>query len=1137
MNFNSTATAMPDGAWYFLKKLLLVMKLTILILLVSLLSVSAKTFSQINLREKNIPLEQILKKVRKQTGYTFIYESNLLKKGSLVSVNLTDVSLDEALKAIFKNQPLTYKMVDKNVIVQNSESTFIDKVTDLFKLQISIKGMVTGEGHPLAGVTVSVKGSTRSTVTNLKGEFTLNNLNEDDVLIFRYIGYINQELPLKDRKSANLSIALQPSNTKLDEIQVVGYGQATSQRLSTGSIAKISAAEIEKQPVTNVLQALSGQVPGLLISQSSGSPGSGVAVQIRAATSLPAVVSGVATTGTSPLYIIDGVPFLSEPVYSAGGNTVGYLKPSYGNSPLNAINPSDIENIEILKDADATSIYGSRGGNGVVLITTKKGKPGKTKLDVNLSKGISSISNLHRVKNMTLEQYLEVRRAAFANSGVVPTTTNAPDLTIWDTNTSTDFEKVLMGKTAQTTDASTSFSGGSTQTNFLLSGTYHKETTVIPGDYSYDRGAIHLAVEHNSLDRKFTAKITSMLVLDKNNNVSRLGQTTDLAYIAFTQAPNFPLYDETGQNLYWINQSALSYQNPLKFLYQPYEAKNNNLIGSINLKYSPVEGLNIRLNSSYNKLVADARNLNLSKSISPFTTTLPSAAFQQNTATTWNVEPMADYTTKIGQGTLNILGGATFQSNQYDQPFYIIGTNYTSDALVNSISNAGTVRTYNFDSDYKYQSVFGRLNYNWHNKYIANLNYRYDGSSKFGNNNRFGSFGSAALAWIFTEENWIKDKIAFLSYGKLRSSYGITGNDQIPNYLYLDTYSTSNYTYGGISGLNPTKLANPDLKWEVNKKLEVAMDLGFFKDRILVTGAYYVNNTDNPLVSSPVTGVTGFTSMYANMPARIQQKGLEFTLTTQNFKSKSFSWTTNFNISFNKSTLVSFPTIANTAYINYMVVGKEMSTIYARKYTGLSAQDGLPTFLDANNNGSTSLNESGLADNGLGDYVAIGKTNPDFFGGMNNSLSYKGFQLDFLFQFTGKSTKYNIDYYTGIAPPGYNPINMSSYAYELFKATDGKIATRTAGINIDGTPYNSYYKYTQSDAMVSNGAYLRLKNVALSYNFKNDWIKALHLGSAQVFLQGQNLLTFTNFKGYDPESPASNIPPLTTFVAGLKFSF
>jgi hypothetical protein len=315
------------------------------------------------------------------------------------------------------------------------------------------------------------------------------------------------------------------------------------------------------------------------------------------------------------------------------------------------------------------------------------------------------------------------------------------------------------------------------------------------------------------------------------------------------------------------------------------------------------------------------------------------------------------------------------------------------------------------------------------------------------------------------------------------------------------------------------------------------MDLGFVHDRILLTGTWFVNNTNNPLVSTPLSNVAGFSSYYANLPAEIQRKGFEFTLTTQNFKNKDFSWTTSFNISFDQSKLVSFPNIANTGYINYMVVGQSMSTIYAWHYTGISPTTGLPTVQDANKNGTTLLSETGLAANGLGDKVAIGKTDPDYYGGLSNSFRYKGFQLDVLLQFTGHSTKYNIDYYSGIAPPGYNAVNRSSFSYDLFKQTDGKIATRTFGYNTDGTPYNSYVKYAQSDAVTSDGAYLRVKNVAFSYTFKNDWVRQLKMGSAQVYLQAQNLFTFTNFKGYDPESPASNMPPLRTIIAGVKFSF
>jgi hypothetical protein len=393
-----------------------------------------------------------------------------------------------------------------------------------------------------------------------------------------------------------------------------------------------------------------------------------------------------------------------------------------------------------------------------------------------------------------------------------------------------------------------------------------------------------------------------------------------------------------------------------------------------------------------------------------------------------------------------------------------------------------------------------------------------------------------AGAWIFTEEGFIRKNLPFLSYGKLRSSYGTSGNDQTPNYQFLDTYQTTT-AYNGTTGLIPTKIANPELKWEVSKKLEIAMDLGFLKDRILLTGAWFLNNTNNPLVSSPITTVTGFPSYFANLPAEVQRKGMEFTLTTQNFKNKDFNWTTTFNISFDQSKLVSFPTIANTAYIDYMVVGRSMSAIYAWHYTGISPTTGLPTVRDANGNGTTLLSETGLAANGKGDRVAVGNADPDFYGGLSNSFRYKGFQLDIMMQFVGHSEKYAIDYYNGTAPPGYNAVNMSSYTYDLFKQTNGQIATRTFGINTDGTPYNSYAKYAQSDAMLSDGAYLRVKNVAFSYTFNNDWVKYLKMGSAQVYLQGQNLLTYTKFKGYDPESPASNIPPLRTIIAGVKFSF
>ncbi|WP_165798548.1 SusC/RagA family TonB-linked outer membrane protein [Chitinophaga costaii] len=1112
------------------------MKWTAFFILAACLQVSARGYAQrINISAHNVTLDAVFKEIEHQSNYYFVYRDEWLHATAKVDVSIQNATIEEALKLCFKNQPFSYAIVGKTIVLKPQENA--PETVASQPPPGDIKGYVAGDNGPLYAATVINKRTGTGTATNLRGEFTLSDVNENDVLIISSIGYEKQEISLKDKKGV-ISVQLKVAVNKLDEVQVLAYGQTTSQRINTGTVTKVTAADIAKQPVTNVLQVLAGQVPGMLITENSGTPGAGIKVQIRAAASLPSI-NNVAATGTAPLYIIDGVSFLSEPVYSAGGNTKGFLQPSFGSSPLNTMNPGDIESIEVLKDADATAIYGSRGANGVILITTKKGKAGKTKLDVNVNSGISMVSDLHKVHNMTTAQYLEVRHQAFDNSNLTPTASTAPDLVLWDTTKTTDFAKTLIGRTAHLTDAAVSFSGGNFQTNFLLSGTYHKETTVIPGDYKYGRGAVHLSVEHTSPDRKFMANISATMTVDKNNNTARLGYSTDLASVAFSMAPDFPLYDSTGKNLYWfdLNTYSLAYDNPLKYKYDRYTAKTNNLIGNIMLKYTPVHGLNLKVSTSYNKLLTDAQSQVSSLSLNPFNTTyLPYSYFQQNYAETWNVEPQADYTHKIGDGTLNVLVGSTLQNNSYVQPFYISANHYTSDALLGSVAAAGSIYVTNFSSEYKYQSVFGRANYNWLNKYIVNINYRYDGSSKFGVNNRFGSFGSVGAAWIFSEENLIKNKLSFLSYGKLRGSYGSSGNDQIPNYQYLSTYQTTYYGYNGISGLVPSKIANPNLKWEVNKKSEVALDLGFLKDRILVSGTWYVNNTNNPLVSNPLSTVSGFSSYYANLPALIRRKGLEFTLSTQNIKNKNFSWNTSINISFAQSKLVSFPTIANTGYINYMVVGQSMSTIYAWHYTGLSATTGLPTVLDANKNGTTLLSEDGLAANGLGDKIAVGKSDPDYFGGMNNSFRYKGFSLDVLLQFVGHATKQSIDY-GSTTPPGYDATNKSSYIYDLFKQTNGKIATKTFGYNTDGSAYNSYVKYSQSDALLSNGAYWRVKNVSLSYTFSESWLKHIKMSAAQLYLQGQNLFTGTKFRGFDPESPAGNIPPLKTFTAGVKFSF
>ena len=1104
------------------------MKLTAILLLVSVLQVSAGGFAQtITLHMKNAPLEKVLTEIKKQSGYYVIYGKGQMEKAHPVNVDITGGTLENALFIIFNNQPVSFSIKDKFIVVS-------PKITDQLSAPVpgpvkpgDLQGIVKDEkGNVLAGISVRVKGTLTTTTTNSKGEFLLKDIQEGAILIFYGVNIETTEIR-SDGKPLTVTLTIRVD--ELDLVKIIGYG-TTTRRLSTGNSYTVTNEDISKQPVSNPLQALSGRMPGVFVTETSGTPGAGITVQIRGIGSL--------LSGTNPLYIIDGVPFLSEPIYTAGGNTNSSLKTAYSSSPLNAINPADIESIDVLKDADATAIYGSRGSNGVILITTKKGKPGKTKVDVNISHGFTGVSDLHRVKPLSLAQYLEIRRAAFANSGATPTTALAPDLLVWDTtdHETADFEKVLIGRTAHVTDASTGFSGGNQQTNFLLSGTFHRETAIVPGDNYYTRGAIHFAVEHTSLNKKFSASISSSLVWDKGSNIGRVFQSSDLAGYAFTLIPNFPLYDSTGKNLYWYNNSNQNYDNPLKYQNQVYTTKNNNLIGGIVLKYTPITGLNLKLNTSYNKITTNSQNLVYSKGINPYTTTLPSAYFQQNTSEIWNVEPQADYTHNISKGRMNILAGATFQGNTFNQPYYLVGTGYTSDALLANPQAAGTTSLFTFFSEYKYQSFFGRLNYNWLNKYILNVNYRWDASSKFGINNRYGSFASVGGAWIFSEEDIIKNKQNILSYGKLRASYGSTGNDQIGNYQYMDTYSTTSYAYNSVSSLIPSRIANPDLKWEVNKKLEVATDLGFFKDRILISAAWFRNKTANPLVLAPLSTVTGFASYSANLNAVIQQQGTEFTFTSKNIQTRNFNWTTSFNITFADSKLISFPGIENTSYYYNRVVGTSMSAVYGFKYTGLDATTNLPTFLDANKSGANLYSETYPVENaGLGDYVNLGKTNPDYYGGLNNSFKYKGFQLDVFVQFVGHVMRKGIASLS-TAAPGYNAVNMYSGAYDLFKETNGKIATRTFSYT-EGSPYLSFIKYLQSDAVMSDGAYARLKNVSFSYTFNDKWVSKIKMAAAQVYVRGQNLFTVTKFQGLDPETGTSFIPPLRTITAGVKFSF
>ncbi|RUT71533.1 SusC/RagA family TonB-linked outer membrane protein [Flavobacterium cupreum] len=967
--------------------------------------------------------------------------------------------------------------------------------------QQQITGTITDGVIPLAGVTIKVKGTTTSVVSDFDGKYAIT-ANTTDILIFSYLGYKTLDISIGNRKI--IDVKMLDNTTSLQEVTVNAgyYSVKNSER--TGSIAKITSKDIEKQPVTNILATMQGRMAGVEIIQDGGTAGGAFQIKIRGQNSLR-------TDGNSPLYIIDGVPYSSETIGSTETSTITASQ----TSPLNSINPADIESIEVLKDADATAIYGSRGANGVVLITTKKGKAGKTTVTITASSGIGKVTKMLDLMNTT--QYLEMRRQAFVNDGITVYPNSAYDINgAWDQNRYTDWQKELIGGTAQINNTQLGIAGGSSSTQYLLSGNYRTETTVFPGNFGYNKGAVHFSMNHVSDDKKFKLTFSGGYTSQKNNQPS-----TDLTGISRSLAPNAPaLYDIDG-NLNWENNT---FENPLASLISKGVIKTNDLLANAVLSYEIIPGLEFKTNLGFTDLKNNevrtmpstmynpAYGIGSSESILLTNTTLRQS---------WIIEPQLRWNRTFTNGKMDILIGATAQQ-QKNNRLYQMGYGFASNSLINDLSSANSVFTFTSDETvYRYQAFFGRINYNWQKRFIVNLTGRRDGSSRFGPGKQFAVFGAVGAAWLFSNEKFLKENNSILSFGKLRTSYGTTGNDQIGDYQFLNTYTSAGTPYQGTIGLNPVRLFNPDFGWEINKKFEAALETGFFQDRVFLTTAWYLNRSSNQLVGIPLPGTTGFSSVNANLDATVENTGIELTLRTLNIDHKNFDWTSNFNISASKNKLISFPGLEASTYANNYVIGSSLNITKVFHYTGLNTQTGIYEFEDVNGDGLITADK---------DRKTVADLTPQYFGGIQNQFRFKNLQLDFLFQFVKQK---NYDYIANV-PAGafYNQTAAMTNSWQQ-SGDNTPYQQSTTGTN--GEAVTSFYNYRSSDAAIVDGSYIRLKNISLSYDLPLKMDKNL---KCRLFFQGQNLMTFTSYKGGDPEFKyAGYLPPLKMYTVGVQLTF
>jgi TonB-dependent starch-binding outer membrane protein SusC len=1067
---------------------------------------------KVTLSLKEVPLEVALKEIELVTNVKIFYSIDQLEIKEVVSIEAKNETLRSVLHDLLGPFNIKYKVNEKKaaiILKRYSEPTESDETALFNRSQSTMKqqrATITGtvvdvSEQPMAGVNIVVKGTVEGTTTDPDGHYSLQ-AESDDVLVFSFIGYVTFETKVNGRRV--IDVVLQEDVRSLKEVTINAGYYMTTKATQTGNISKVTAEEIQRQPVQNPLAALQGRVPGLEVTQNTGVPGGNFTVRIRGTNSI--------ANGNDPLFIIDGVPYISGTM--AMPETSGLIAGPGGFSPFSNINPSDIESIEVLKDADATAIYGSRGANGVILITTKKGVQGKTKVDFNFYSGGGKVAS--KMDLLSSQQYLAMRREAFQNDNITPTLANARDLVVWDTTRYTDWQKKLIGGTARITDAQISVSGGTSDTQFLIGTGYHKETTVFPGNNSDTRGSINTNLVHTAFNQKLNINFSLNYAVNNSNLLYR-----DLTRNAMTLPPIAPqVYDEQG-NLSWEFWTS-AYENPLANTRRFFESRSANFIGNTVVQYKVLDNLILKSSVGYTSNTNKAITTNPISSQAPDIVADNITFFSNSTFHNWIVEPQLNWNPTMNLTRFNVIVGATFLS-QLNEGLAQLGRGFSSEALMKNLSAAATVEQgTEFYAQYRYHAIFGRINYARNDKYFINLTGRRDGSSRFGPGKQFSIFGALGAAWIFSEEDFIKNNLAFLAFGKIRASYGITGNDQLGDYNFLDTYSSSGGQYQGSIGLRPDRLSNPDFAWETNKKTEIGIEFGFLNDRISTTLSAYRNRSSNQLVGYPLPGTTGFTSIQGNFPATIQNQGVEMDIITHPVQSNAFRWTTSVNISIPRNKLVSFPDLeAFPAYSNLYVVGEPLSIRKVYKYTGMDDQ-GLYTFQDVNEDGVYNTS----------DRQTVANVGRDYFGGLSNTLYYKCVELNILFQFVKQSGNNSMIYF---ASPG-SLTNQPVWVMDRWQdPSDLSEFQRFGQTSSTATPYN---RLINSNRAVGDASFIRLKNISLAYTIPEVWIRKTGLSMAKIFINGQNLLTFTKYKGLDPETQFGTVlPPLRVLSGGINITF
>jgi len=957
----------------------------------------------------------------------------------------------------------------------------------------SISGQVLDDTKmPIPGVSILIDGSTRITVTDNNGNYKISDLNSGTyTLTAKYIGFATTKLTANvGASNVTLNFILKDDSQKLDEVIVVGYGTQTRREV-TGAIAKVSGDKLTALPTPSFEASLQGRAAGVQVTQGSGLAGSGSVIRIRGIGSISA--------GGDPLYVIDGIPVTADPFLN--GN-----RGAMNQNPLATLNPNDIESVEILKDAGAAGIYGSRGANGVVLVTTKRGKLGKPTFNLATRYGLSTYANKPDFVNGP--EWLQLRQEAWTNDGNTGLAPLPQGLTWAQARQNNTDWFDLVTETGKSNEQQLSFSQGTEKLRTYLSANYGDNQSFLKGN-SYERYGVRANIDVKPTSY-FSANINIGYNKGTNTRVSA-AWSGGIGDAMSTALPIFPVYNPDGS--YWRGGA-----NPIRTIdNMDWKSIDQRLLAGINLELKPFKNFTL-------KAIANMDNLNVTEDqFSPNELTLNTnglgyANRWDNEILNRNYTATANYDLNINKSKITFLAGAEAQN--FEQNGYPSGIGgdasspYSSNKAalyqrMNELAATNSLYFVNGLNRTTFSSLFGRINYSYADKYYLQLLMRRDGSSKFGPNKKYGYFPAASAAWTISQENFLREN-KVISNLRLRASYGITGNANIPPGEYYSKFGNSG-SYNSQVAVSPQNVENPNLQWEQLKSIDAAIEFGLFKNRISGEFAYYNNRTNDVLINGGISPSTGFGSAYQNV-GEILNEGLELSLNTINIQSKNFKWTTNFNISKNYNEVVSIGSLSADAIgggtnDTRIILGKPVGTNYLVRYYGVDPNDGLPIWLDKNGLQTKTFS--------LDNRVAVGKVIPDYVGGLTNTFSFKGFELTTLFTFAIGGNIYD-----------------GSAKRQLGVVTDWNIRTDMANrwrkpgdiadfprltMNSNNYPgLSSEWNYN-STMFLYDASFARLRELTLAYAIPANFSQKFGLRNARIFATGMNLLTFTKYPGGDPE--------------------